>query len=666
MTSHFPKPGDADSTPLRVLIVEDDRNDLELCLRSLKKWELRFQAETASTRDEFLRKLQESSFDVVISDYRMKGWTGLDALAIVREKAPGTPVIFLTGTLGDELAVECLKLGITDYILKDNMARLPSALHRAREESALRAAEAQAISALRESEARYRSLVNNATYGIYRVADTGELLYVNPALVHMLGYDSDRELLAIGKSHAFYADPSIRDRVHGEYLVHEHVDTVVEWRRKDGKAISVRLNGRRVKDPSREDPCVEVIVEDVTERLQLEKQLVQAQKFEAIGQLAGGIAHDFNNVLGAIIGWADLGIEDANPGSRAHRNFEKIRQQADRAAALTKQLLAFARRQILDPRTIDLNQVAVETLSLLENVIGSNIEIKASLAPNLALVRADPVQIEQVLMNLCINARDAMPDGGTLTVETCNSTLDRDFCTRQPQAHPGEYATLCVIDTGTGMDRATLDRIFEPFFTTKALGKGTGLGLATVYGIVTQHGGFIQVESEIGGGSTFRAYFPVSTEAPKPERAPEPRPMQRGTETILIAEDHDALRQVAHETLESLGYKVLLAVDGEEAIQEFTANRERIHLALLDVMLPKLSGTEVFAHIRKDNPGLPVILCTGYSADISQLDRFRERGLPILQKPYSPRDLAQRVREVLDCRRELVLPMGPGTESDGD
>jgi two-component system cell cycle sensor histidine kinase/response regulator CckA len=656
----------ADLRPLRVLIAEDDANDLELCLRGLRKSGLIFEATAASTRDEFVRKLGEARFDVVISDYRMKGWTGMDALAAARKIAPETPVILLTGTLGDELAVECLKLGVTDYILKENMTRLPSALRRAREESEMRAAEMQAMAALRESEARYRGLVNNATYGIYWVTGDGGLLFVNPALVRMLGYESEQDLLGVRNSHLFYADPEVRDRVHGEYGRNGRVDAVVEWRRKDGKIISVRLNGRTVTEPSRKDPCVEVIVEDVTERLQLEKQLVQAQKFEAIGQLAGGIAHDFNNMIGAIIGWADLGIEETDSGSRIRRHFEKVRQQADRAAALTKQLLAFARRQILEPRTIDLNQVAVETLGLLENVIGSNIEIKASLAPDLAVVRADPVQIEQVLMNLCINARDAMPEGGSLMVETGNATLDRDFCAFQPHAHPGAYAVLSVADTGTGMDRATLDRIFEPFFTTKELGKGTGLGLATVYGIVTQHGGFLQVHSEVGRGTTFRAYFPVSTEAPKVETVRDRSPMRRGSETILIAEDHEALRQVAHETLVSLGYEVILAIDGEEAVRKFAANNGQIDLALLDVMLPKLSGTEVFARIREENPDLPVILSTGYSPDIALLDQVRQRGLPILQKPYSPHELARRVREALDRRRELVLPLARNIKSSAD
>ena len=653
MSTSLTSNGPAAKKLLRVLIADDDHDDVELCHRALRKAEISFEAATVSTREEFARKLREARFDLVISDYRMKGWTGMDALATVREIAAGVPVILMSGTLGDELAVECLKLGITDYVLKDNLARLPSAVLRAHEETQLRVAEAQAVAALRESEARYRSVVNNATYGIYWVSGYGKLTFANPALARMLGYSSVEELLALGDTLSFYVDPKVRDRLYKEYWETGHAAELVEWRRKDGKVISVRLSARHPEEPE----GIECVVEDVTERLQLEKQLAQAQKFEAIGQLAGGIAHDFNNMIGAVIGWADLGLEETDPGSRVHRRFEKVRQQADRAAALTKQLLAFARRQILEPRTIDLNQVTVETLSLIENVIGSNVEIKASLAPDLAVVRADPVQIEQVLMNLCINARDAMPDGGSLMVQSNNVTLDREFCAVQPNAHPGDYAVLSVTDTGVGMDRATLDRIFEPFFTTKEMGKGTGLGLATVYGIVSQHGGFLQVHSELGVGTTFRAYFPVSTEAPRTEAAGDSRPMQRGSETILIAEDHDALRQVAHETLAGLGYQVILAVDGEDAIHKFSANSRRIDLALLDVMLPKLSGTEVFARIRKENPELPVILATGYSPDIAQLDRVRKHGLPILQKPFSPNELARRVREALDRRQELVLPL---------
>lgn len=282
---------------------------------------------------------------------------------------------------------------------------------------------------------------------------------------------------------------------------------------------------------------------------------------------AGGRPWDFRRWC-----WQAAAIEETDLGSRLHRHFQKVRQQAERAAALTKQLLAFARRQILEPRNVDLNQSVIETVSLLEKVIGSNIEVRADLAPDLALVRADPTQIEQVLLNLCINARDAMPSGGSLIIETRNIRLDERFCAMQPLARPGDYVALSVIDTGTGMDAATLDRIFEPFFTTKEFGKGTGLGLATVYGIVRQHGGFLQVQSEPGVGSTFHAYFPVSTEAVSvPERVEDESPIQGGSETILLAEDHEGLRQLAVETLTNLGYKVVLAADGDQAVQEFRA-----------------------------------------------------------------------------------------------
>jgi len=326
-----------------------------------------------------------------------------------------------------------------------------------------------------------------------------------------------------------------------------------------------------------------------------------------------------------------------------------VHQQAKRAAALTRQLLAFARKQILEPRNVDLNQTVVETLSLLEKVIGSNIEINATLVPDLAVVRADPTHLEQVVMNLCINARDAMPGGGSLIIETSNITLDEHFCTLQPLAHPGEYAVLCVTDTGTGMDAATLDRIFEPFFTTKELGKGTGLGLATVYGVVRQHDGFVHVYSELGAGSTFRCYFPVSVDASVPrERVEESGPVRGGSETILVAEDHEGLGQLAVETLTGLGYRVMLATDGETAAQNFHANRTRIDLVVLDVMLPKLSGPEVYARMRKDKSDLAVIFATGYSPDIAQLQKAQQEGLPVLQKPYSPRDLARKVRETLD------------------
>jgi two-component system cell cycle sensor histidine kinase/response regulator CckA len=473
----------------------------------------------------------------------------------------------------------------------------------------------------------------------------------------MLGYESIAELLAIDNTLCLYCDPAAREGVARRYREHERGDTTVEWKCKNGKIITVRLIGRRSRDVRRNSDCVEVIVEDVTERIAMEKQLRQAQKFEAIGQLAGGIAHDFNNMIGAILGWAEIGLEETEAETRLHRHFDKVRHQAVRAAALTRQLLAFARRQILEPRNLDLNQNVTETLSLLEKVIGSNIEIKTKLAENLTLVRADSTQMDRVLMNLCINARDAMPEGGRLTIETGATVFDEKYCAVHTFARPGHYTLLAVTDTGTGMDAATLDRIFEPFFTTKDTGKGSGLGLATVYGIVSQHGGFLHVYSEVGIGTTFRVYLPV-TEATErtPASVEDSRPARGGAETILIAEDHEGLRELARETLANLGYDILLACDGEEAVRVFQANRDRIDLLLLDVVLPKINGPDAYARISAEKKDVPVIFATGYSPEMALLHDAQERGLTVLQKPYVPRELARRVRETLDRQPVKVHP----------
>lgn len=640
---------------LRLLAVDDNLDDLDLCLHQLKKSGENYRVETASTREQFVSKLQSQAFDVVISDFRMKDWTGLDALEEVRRLSPQTPVILLTGTLGDERAVDCIKQGITDYVLKEQITRLPLAIRRAEEELRLRQAEARAIEALRASEARYRSLVDNAAYGMYGIVPGGHIIYANPALATMLGYDSPADLLRLENISPIFRNPAVGSRLEEECFLKPSVEATTEWIRKDGRTIVVRLIGRRTQ--AADDPLawLEMIAEDITERAVLEKQLLQAQKFEAIGQLAGGIAHDFNNMIGAILGWADIGLDETDSDSRLHRHFEKVRHQAERAAALTRQLLAFARRQILEPRNIDLNQSVTETLSLLEKVIGGNIEMKTRLAPDLAVVRADPTQVEQVLMNLCINARDAMPGGGTIYIETSNAQFDEEYCASQPFARPGSYSLLTVSDTGTGMDAATLDRIFEPFFTTKELGKGTGLGLATVYGIVRQHGGFVHVYSEPGHGTTFRIYLPVSSQpCDSAEPVEDAGPIRGGKEFVLIAEDHDGLRELARETLTSRGYRVLLACDGEQAVREFHEHSLEIDILLLDVVLPKLSGSEVYAQISQSAPRIPVIFATGYSADLALPDQLRRAGITVLQKPYSPRALARKVRDVLDQHVRLL------------
>ena len=764
---------------LNILVAEDNPEDLVLTLRELNKSELKLEIKTVATRAAFVEALHSGPIDVALSDFRMAAWTGIDALTEIIKLNADIPLILVTGTLGDLKAVECMKLGITDYVLKHQLGRLPMAIIRAHEERTLRQSQKLAAEAVRESEARYRTLVenapeaivvldvdkgcfvdcnnnalrlfgmkredllrcgpgemsppfqpdgrdsivaaqlwadraatsesagfewihrhsagsniacevhlvlldspnrllvrgsilditerkrseeavrdsearyrdlvNNAMYGICWVSPEGDLLDTNPALVRMLGYDSVESLLSTSDSRSLFSDSAFRERILAESGAIERADLTVDWKRRDGKEITVRLIGRRARDPRRKTACVEVIVEEMTDRLALEKQLRQAQKFEAIGQLAGGIAHDFNNMIGAILGWAELGMDETEAETRLHRHFERVRQQAVRAAALTRQLLAFARRQILEPRDIDLNHSVTETLGLLENVIGSNIEIKRNLTSALALVRADPTQIEQVIMNLCINARDAMPEGGRLMIETSESLFDEAGLAAQAHAKPGRYAMLAVTDSGTGMDAGTLDRIFEPFFTTKDLSKGTGLGLATVYGIVRQHGGFLDVYSEVGIGTTFRMYLPITT-ATTASHVPayDDQPVRGGSGLILIAEDHDGLRELARETLEGLGYSVVTARDGEEAVREFQNHRDEIALLLFDVVLPKMNGPKAYARICELKPDVPVIFATGYSPDIELLQEAQSKGLSILQKPYLPRELARRVREALD------------------
>jgi two-component system cell cycle sensor histidine kinase/response regulator CckA len=940
--------------PLRVLLVEDNPADIELCLRELKMAGYEVHADVVAAPEEFSQRLCGNDYDIVLADYRLPRWTGLEALEQLRQLGKDTPFLLVTGALGEEVAVECIKQGVTDYVLKDRLARLGVAVQRALEEKALREEKTRTVHALRESEAsfrllfahnpvpmwvfdleslvflqvngaavahygysreefmrmrltdirppediprflqelaahqeplwfsgpwrhcvkdgrvidveethhtlefagrparvvvvhditerlrsqrelevrarqqtgvaelgqralhgtglstlmtdavrivaqtlgveyskvlellpdgsalllragvgwqeglvgratvgagmdsqagytlasnepvivedlrtesrfsgpqllhehgvvsgmsviiagperpfgvlgaharhrrtftpqdadflqavanvlaaaterigaeeallqsetRYRELVENATYGIYRSTMTGRFLEVNPALVQMLGYASKAELISKYLPTEIYRDAADRDRLMEQCRRLGRMDGAeVQWKRKDGGLITVRLSGRTVFDKHAELEVIEVIVEDVTERRALEKHLRQIQKFEAIGQLAGGIAHDFNNVMGAIMGWAELGQEQAPADSSLRGYFEKIRAQTERATGLTRQLLAFARRQLLEPRNLNLNHLIAELLTFLEKVIRKDIEVKTVVAPDLEAVRADPSQIEQVLMNLCLNARDAMPSGGRLVIETQNVELGEDYYRLHSYARPGHYVQLSVSDNGVGMDAATLEHIFDPFFTTKEVGKGTGLGLSTVYGVVKQHGGFLHVYSEPGNGTIFRVYLPAAGAAPgeaePKERQPE-EPVRGGTETILIAEDHDGVREMARMTLESFGYRLVLAADGDEALEQFLARPDAIALVVLDVVMPRLTGPDAYLRMCDVKPGLPVIFTSGYSAEMHSLSAVLEQGVATLQKPYSPSLLGRKVREVLDQAARQASPV---------
>ena len=396
--------------------------------------------------------------------------------------------------------------------------------------------------------------------------------------------------------------------------------------------------------------------EDRQNRKKMEQQVHQLQKFEAIGKLAGGIAHDFNNVIGAILGWAELGCAEEQPGTISRDRFQKIRDQAHWAARLTSQLLAFARRQVLQPRKTDLNTLVVEGISLLRRVIGEQIEVRVVAGSDLRAALVDPAQIEQVLMNLCLNARDAMPQGGRLIIETQNIEIDQEYCSLHAHARPGSFTLLSVSNTGVGMDAATAECIFEPFFTTKELGKGTGLGLATVYGVVRQHNGFIHLYSELGKGTTFRVYLPASSGAAEQREPKRDEQIPRGAETILLAEDNEGLQEAAKEMLEKLGYRVILASNGTEAVQIFTTNPGQFDLIILDVVMPKVSGPAAFSQMMSVRPDLRVVFSTGYTAEAVSLNSLTEKGASILQKPYSLKALGQLVRAALDRPRTTFVP----------
>jgi two-component system cell cycle sensor histidine kinase/response regulator CckA len=635
------------STLLRALIVEHSVVDVDSILLELRESGFLVEPTLVETPEEFRAALAENSFDAVLADYKLPNWSGLDALFELRGTGKDIPFLLVSGTLGEEAAVECIKQGASDYILKNHLSRLPVALVRAMTEKGLRDENARAHEALRVSEARNRDLVEHAVYGISRVSSEGEFLDANPMLLRILGCaDSDRlktmnfarDLFRLPEQHArLMATCRERGQVHG---------AEAEWRRADGGIAIVRLHARRLS-PSGKFDEFEVIAEDVTELRAMERQLRQAQKFEAVGQLAGGVAHDFNNVVGAILGWAELGLDQCRDNPAIADRFSRIREQADRAAALTRELLTFARQQVLQPRAVDLNSVASGLHSLLDKVIGKHIEVKFLTSP-LDPVKADPTQIEQVLMNLCINARDAMPDGGRLVMETEMVELDEAYCRFYPYVAPGRYAVMSVADTGMGMDVETRERIFEPFFTTKERGKGTGMGLASVYGIVKQHGGFIHVYSEPAHGSLFRVYLPVMeggvaegavSKAPAPSMAE-----MRGTETVLLAEDHESVREMARQTLVGLGYRVLSASDGEEALAR--CEHELPALAILDVIMPKLGGPGAATRLSARFAQIRVLFTSGYSAESEQIpDGARQR---YLQKPYSPTTLARLVRQILD------------------
>ena len=639
---------------LRVLVVEDRAEDAELAIRELRRAAIRCETQRVDSAPAFRHALADFTPDIVLADYTVPGFGGMAALEILQAEAPDIPLVIVTGSLDEETAAECIKAGAADYVLKTNLVRLGSAVRGAlafaQSQSDRHAAEA----ALRVSERRFRALVEESWDAIALFAADGTITYGSPATTRLLGYDLTE---FVGRNAMEFIHPDDRapvllrlEEVTARPRSSLHIAARVQhkngtWRYLEGVLTNLL-----------DDPSVAAIVNnyrDVTDRRILEEQIMLSQKMEAIGRLAGGVAHDFNNILTAIGGYADLLMADFAPDDKRRGDIEEIHRATQRAASLTQQLLAFSRRQVMQPKVISLNALIPDIEKMLRRLIGEDILFATVLHPRVGNVRADPGQLEQVIVNLAVNARDAMPapNGGRLTIETRNVELDESYAADHPGVTPGRYVMLAVTDTGVGMDEETKSRIFEPFFTTKARGKGSGLGLATVYGIVRQTGGHIWPYSEPGTGTTMRVYLPrVDDPADPIEHSSEAPPESlRGSETILLVEDEAPVRSVTRQLLERNGYTVLEAADGRTALSLINGEQDRVHVDLLltDVIMPGMSGRELADQMKARRPQLRVLFMSGYTDDAVVRHGMLEPGLAYLEKPFRPPVLLRKVREVL-------------------
>jgi two-component system, cell cycle sensor histidine kinase and response regulator CckA len=633
--------------PLRALLIEDSKTDAELLLIALRRSGYEVTHERVQTGPT-LRKALLQTWDVLLSDYAMPGFDGLDALRISKELAPDVPFIIISGTLGEEAAVAALQSGADDFLLKGKLTRLHTAIERAVRERESRLARRAAERALRESEARYRRIIETTNEGVWVLDQASKTVFVNRRMSALLGY-SAAELA--NQLLLDFVHESSRSAVKDCILTGRDQEALSQVEARlvcsDGKELWVLLDAAPVLEND-SYAGVLVMAMDISLRKRLEEQLRQAQKMEAVGNLAGGVAHDFNNLLSVILGYAQIVLADLKPGDPIKADLEELNSAGERARDLTKQLLAFSRRQVLEPRTLDLNQVLRGMESMLRRLLREDIELSFLTAAHLGRIFADSGQLEQIVMNLLVNARDAIPASGKITVETVNHDLSAEYAAAHHGVTAGPYVMLAVSDTGTGMDPATQERIFEPFFTTKNRDGGTGLGLSTVFGIVKQSGGHIWVYSEPGKGTTFRIYLP-RTQGPVQKAAPSlfPRDL-RGTETILIVEDQEQVRTLMRVILRRQGYNVLEAPNGGEALlicEQFPAT---IHLLLTDVVMPRISGRDLAVRLAPLRPHMGVMFVSGYTENSIVHHGVLDAGVAFLQKPITPEALCRKVRQFLD------------------
>ena len=646
--------------PLQVLMIEDSPSDAKLLGHELRRLPRPVAIERVETGAALRASLERQDWDVILSDWSLPDFDAPAALAIAQELRPDVPFVIVSGTIGEEAAVDAMHAGARDYVLKDKLGRLLPVLNRELLGRTGRLARRQAEAALKESEARFRCLAESGVVGIIIAERSGRFLEANEAFLHMVGYTKD-EVQAGLVTWESLTPPNLRrqdveaaERLDGQRAARPWEK---EYSRKDGSPVPVLVTAAKLDERRYISLSIDLTEQKRAESARAraeaalrhsEDQLRQAQKMEAVGRLAGGVAHDFNNLLSVILSYSEMVQEGLAGDDRLRADLGEIHEAATRASALTRQLLLFSRQQIVEPRVIDLGDVVASLNRMMHRMVGEDVSVIVVPPPHHARVNADPNLMEQVLLNLVVNARDAMPRGGKLTIATDTVRLEDDYAARHLGVVPGRYVRLAVTDTGVGMSAEIQSRIFEPFFTTKEKGKGTGLGLSTVFGIVQQSGGHIAVDSEPGRGTTFNVYLPrVDGDLSGAIQLSQPGEL-RGTETVLLVEDERQVRTIAENILRRHGYNVLVAQNAGDALLICERETCAIHLLLTDVVMPHVSGPELAKRLARLRPDMKVLFMSGYTDDSAVRHGALEGTVSFLQKPITPALLGRKVREVLD------------------
>jgi len=653
---------DGIAATLRVLIAEDSTDDVLLLQRELRRGGYETVVHRIDDVVSLARALAEETWDVVLCDYVIPGLDVLDALRTVQQSGHDLPFIIVSGRVGEDEAATALKAGAHDFVTKERLSRLVPAIERERREAADRALRRQAEQALRESEAHYRLLVESIhDYAICLLDAEGRVRSWNGGAERIFGY-APAEMRDSHISRLFRVLDGTQDLAAQILDAAARIGTYESeiWcTKQDGTALLASMLITAVRDDAGGTATATsgesagmlrgftLVCRDITEQMRIAEERMQSQKLEVIGRLAGSVAHDFNNLLTIVSGFTELLIQSIEEDETHRMYLDEITKASNQAASLTQQLLAFGRRQLLQPRVIDVNEIVSDMETMLRRLIGENLELVTELYAAPSHVRADAVQMQQALLNLVINARDAMPNGGRVTIVTGN--VSEAFAAG---AEPLSLVTLEVTDTGQGMDSQTLARIFEPFFSTKEIGKGAGLGLATVDGIVAQSGGRIRVSSTVGQGTTFRILLPSTGDLPDGVLTITPSVTSSGSETILLVEDEPALRRLSRRVLAQFGYTVLEAPNGQEALQLAEAYKGPINLVLTDVVMPRLGGRDLAERIHTSHPESKILFMSGYTDDAVVQHGVVTQEVSLLRKPFTPYALAARVREVLDSPKK--------------